>query len=433
MKLRENSGRFRQWGETLLQKAKRGVAALPGVLTSHRFATSLLLVVIAAEFVALGVGVVRRLETAAKDMERAAMMEMAAFEAQAFAHEQEAATATASIGTAPPTLPTAELVADQGAPPPLRPRDVDTILAQDTDDWIASWDAGPEDAQTGTAPASSETPVTAEGDDTDDEVDVLIRQGCAALTAGDMRKCLVCLEQARALNPHHPAVLYYMGMAYDKLLNPTKARFYYTQVFNMRAAAGMYFERAARRLSYGVDNPADMRGKLAFGPYRVNHTYEEGVGERVDILLPVLLAPGQELEPDGIYIKIVFFDLVNNRRIEFAHARPELRWERDELTWRDGEENIIVTYTAPELTIEEQRIYGGLEYYGFVAKLYYNGEPLDCISTPSALILHEQRLNLRGGGRTNDDPSRSLLPEDEGLEEAIPYSDFSEELDDTGS
>ncbi|MBR1979477.1 MAG: hypothetical protein IJ985_08270, partial [Akkermansia sp.] len=55
------------------------------------------------------------------------------------------------------------------------------------------------------------------------------------------------------------------------------------------------------------------------------------------------------------------------------------------------------------------------------------GEPLDCISTPSALILQEQRLNSR---RKPAAPASGLLPDD-GLEpeEATPYSDFLEEID----
>ena len=73
---------------------------------------------------------------------------------------------------------------------------------------------------------------------------------------------------------------------------------------------------------------------------------------------------------------------------------------------------------------------GDVKYYGFTAKLYYKGEPLDCISTPSALILHEQRLNSRRRGMLPG----GLLPDD-GLspytEEAVPYSDEYNDTSDT--
>jgi tetratricopeptide (TPR) repeat protein len=264
-----------------------------------------------------------------------------------------------------------------------------------------------------------------------EEVTRLIRQGVAALTAGDMRQCVLFLEEASLLAPEHPALLYYYGMAYDKLQNPKKAREYYTRLFQMRDQAGSYFKRAAHRLTYGFDQSTALRGKLSFGPHQLRHEYSPETGERVDMLLPVLLAPGEEVRPEDIYITLQFFDLVSGRRIEFSRmASPQLTWQNESPTWSNWEENLVVSYHMPPLTDEQLNAYGDLRYYGFTAKLYYKGEPLDCISTPSALILQEQILNRRQA-RRNYTPSNNLLPDD-GLvpeyEEALPASDFLPEL-----
>ncbi len=242
-----------------------------------------------------------------------------------------------------------------------------------------------------------------------------------------MRLCVLSFERAIAISPNHPALLYYYGMAYDKLLNPNKAREYYMRLFRLRDRAGKYFQRASRRLTYGFEQPAAMRGKLAFGPQNVRHTYDDEEGERVSILLPVLLAPGEEVKPDDIYVTFQAFDLVNGRKIEFARlAKPQMSWQNATPTWQDSEEDLFIEYAVPPLTREEIDAYGDLKYYGFTAKLYYKGEPLDCISSPSALILQEQRLLSR---RANSS-SGGLLPDD-GLdsEEATPASDFLNELD----
>lgn len=81
----------------------------------------------------------------------------------------------------------------------------------------------------------------------------------------------------------------------------------------------------------------------------------------------------------------------------------------------------MVQYNLPPADSVEAADAGDVKYYGFTAKLYYKGEPLDCISVPSALILHEQRLNSRRSGGP-----AGLLPDD-GLspyaEEAVPYAD----------
>lgn len=253
------------------------------------------------------------------------------------------------------------------------------------------------------------------------EVDELIRSGVAAMIEGDVRRSILNFQAAYEINPNHPALLYYYGMAYDKLLNPDKAREYYMRVFRMRDRAGRYFERASRRLTFGMARPSDMRGKLSFGPHRTQHSYDPETGESVQLLIPVLLASGEEVLPEDIKIEIQMFDLVNGRKIEFNRlAEPEPAWEHEAQTFNDGEENLLVSYRIPPLTIDEQSVYGDVRYYGFTAKLLYKGEPLDCISSPSALILHEQILNNRRriapGG---------LLPDD-GLnyEEALPVSDF---------
>jgi hypothetical protein len=218
-------------------------------------------------------------------------------------------------------------------------------------------------------------------------------------------------------------------MAYDKLLNPKKAREYYTKVFQMRDKAGNYFKRAAHRLTYGFDQPAAMRGKLSFGPHQLKHTYSPDSGEQVDLLLPVMLAPGEDVRLEDLYIHVQFFDLVNGRRIGFSRGKVNWNWQNEKPDWAEWEENLVFSYSVPPLTQEEMDVYGDVRYYGFTAKLYYKGEPLDCLSTPSALILHEQRLKSRS--QQQHVPTNSLLPDD-GLvpeyEEALPASDFLPEL-----
>ena len=171
---------------------------------------------------------------------------------------------------------------------------------------------------------------------------------------------------------------------------------------------------------------SDMRGKLAFGPFQMQHEYDVQNGETVHILLPILLAPGEEVRAEDLKIDVQVFDLLNGRKIEFNRlASPTWAWEHETQDFDNHEENLFITYHIPALTQEQIDVYGEVRYYGFTAKLYYKGEPLDCISSPSALILHEQILNSRRSAA----PAGGLLPDD-GLapayEEAEPVSDFTD-------
>lgn len=407
----------------ILPRCKRCGRKLLHALVSRRVAVALLLATIATELSILGVGVTRRLDMAYTRSLEVSQAQLAVIEAEALAHMEQ--NTQGSAGIAANTSPSN----DEDAPPPLRVRDVDTILAQEGG--LDFPEAEQEQAETD-APATALHEATSSLSPEDrEEVDRLIREGVAAMTAGDMRLCILSLEEGAILAPEHPALLYYYGMAYDKLLNPKKAREFYIRVFQMRDKAGSYFERAARRLTYGFDQPSEMRGKLSFGPHQVKRSYSPDTGEEVHMLLPVLLAPGEEVRPDDIYITIQFFDLVSGRRIEFSRmATPQLTWQNEKPDWRNWEEHLVVSYSVSPLTQEQLDAYGDLRYYGFTAKLYYKGEPLDCISSPSALILQEQVLNNRQRRRQYT-PTNSLLPDD-GLvpayEEAVPVSDFLPEL-----
>lgn len=413
---------------SLLHRCGKGLAT---VALSRRFHTTLLTAVVAVELTMLGVGVTRRLELANEESLRVSEAMIAAIEAQQLGYLT--GTGSASIGSGQGaqeqdnTPTTATPADDTGDAPALRSMDPALLDWQDLGD--TPEDTAETDAEIHDATAAVEANLSR---DQQDELDRLIRKGVTALTAGDMRLCILSLEQARTIAPDHPALLYYYGLAYEKLENPQKARSLFTKVFEMRDRAGKYFQRASQRLTFGSDRGETMRGKLSFGPYQLRHTHEPDGGENVDILLPVMLAPGEEVSPDDIYITIQFFDLVDGRRIEFSRmATPQLNWQNESPSWSEWEENLIITYSVPPLTPEEQDAYGSLKYYGFTAKLYYKGEPLDCISTPSSLILQEQRLNSRKNKNTGT-YQEGLLPDDglapAGAEEALPMSDFLETL-----
>lgn len=405
---------------------------LVAVLFSRQAAMSALIACIILELVILCIGTTRRLELAYDRSLEVSRAQLAVIEAR------ELAETLPDQGSIIIKMPTAS---DDSKPsdtaPNLRPRDVDTILAEEADLISAAGDPGRVVLE---SDEESETEPSKEGDatqntaklsaDDQEELDRLISEGRKAMIAGDMKRCILHLEEASLLDAEHPAMLYYYGMAYDKLLNPIKAREYYTRVFRLRDRAGIYFTRASRRLTFGFEQTGAMRDKLAFGPHQVEHTYDPESGEEVKILLPVLLAPGEELDPKDLYIQLQFFDLAHGNKIEFHRlATVEESWQDETTEWNGSDKTLLIHFKRPVLTQEEIDAYGDLKYYGFTAKLYYKNDPLDCISTPSALILHEQRLNSRR--QTTESYGSGLLPDD-GLdntfEEALPISEFPDDF-----
>lgn len=396
------------------------------MLTSAVFVIPALLLLLLAAIVIFGLGLngrmaqyIERMEHAQRTALDVALARAAEIEAQGLAQlipQQGAAT----IGTPPPVTAKAE---DGSDTPALRPRDIEDILSQETDMLAEELEremAAAEEEQAAALAHEEAAAATAAGVGPQAallELDKLIREGIAALIKGDMRRSILNFEQARTINPKHPALLYYYGMAYDKLLNPEKAREYYTELYQMRDAAGKYFERAAKRLTYGISTASAMRGKLAFGP-KMERASVTDSGQSIEVVLPILLANNEDLLAEDIYIHIQFFDLKSGKNITLSETAPNLLWENEAPTWEDYEEKLIARYEVNAADATNTPT----EYYGFTAKLYYKGEPMDCVSSPSVLILHEHNLNRS----TNNYAPNDIIPSD-GLdytyEEALPYSD----------
>ncbi len=394
-------------------------------LLSYRLCLRLLWSLLIVLFILTAIGIIKRWENTVSQMHATQQLKLEEAQARAAAIEARELAAlldknqdAAALG-AKPTLATYQSTDDI---PVLPARDVNTILEQeDIEDLMKRLEE--EDRkrlqQAKLIPTGEEDNAeNAEEKKGEAEFARLMNNARTALIGGDMRRCILSLEEASIIHPKDPELLYLYAQSYDKLLNPSKAQEYYTDLFEMRDKAGIYFKRASKRLTYGFANPAEMRGKLAFGAPMQRSNYDTNRGEQVDVRIPILLAEGEELQPDDIYIHIQFFDTVNGRDIRISHQEPTMTWENPIPTWAEGEEVLEASYHIPLPTMDALATYGEIKYYGYTAKLYYKGEPLDCISYPSSLIIREYQLReSENDGSYNE----GLLPDD-GLfyEEAQP-------------
>ncbi len=257
------------------------------------------------------------------------------------------------------------------------------------------------------------------------EVANLVKAARYAQIEGDMRLAVLKLEQAMRLEPENPVVLYYYGLTYEWLRNADKSREFFLKVYMQREKAGKYFVRAARHLQSGFSSPADVRGDMAFGPISEYKDPDCATGERIKLIVPILMKDGLNVRPEDLHIRIQFFDKVNSKKVEMTRApQPTISWATDPVDWSDGEEIMEITYYMPPLTEEELIAFGSLKYYGYTAKLYYKGEPMDCHASPPVLFLLEQMKHKYPSSMPEfyegDD---SLLPP----VEAVPVSDTYEE------
>lgn len=266
-------------------------------------------------------------------------------------------------------------------------------------------------------PAEAMPPMT-------EEVAELVKAARYAQIDGDLKVAVVKLEQAMRLEPDNPVVLYYYGLTYEWLRNADKSREFFLKVYTQREKAGKYFARAAKHLQAGFSSPADLRGDMSFGTILEYRDPECPAGERVKLIVPILMKDGLNVRPEDLRVIVQFFDKVNGKKVEKTHApEPSSRCVTEPADWADGEEIMEVTYYMPPLTEEETIAYGSLKYYGYTAKLYYKGEPMDCHASPPVLFLLEQ-MNQSSPSGMPEIYDGGLLPP----VEAAPVSDSYDSL-----
>lgn len=257
-----------------------------------------------------------------------------------------------------------------------------------------------------------------------EEVAQLVKAARYAQIDGDLKVAVVKLEQAMRLEPDNPVVLYYYGLTYEWLRNADKSREFFLKVYTQREKAGKYFARAARHLQAGFSSAADLRGDMSFGTILEYRDPECPAGERVKLIVPILMKDGLNVRPEDLRVIVQFFDKVNGKKVEKTHApEPSSRCVTEPADWADGEEIMEVTYYMPPLTEEETIAYGSLKYYGYTAKLYYKGEPMDCHASPPVLFLLEQ-MNQSSPSGMPEIYDGGLLPP----VEASPVSDSYDSL-----
>ncbi|NCF93588.1 MAG: hypothetical protein GWQ05_21920 [Verrucomicrobiaceae bacterium] len=220
----------------------------------------------------------------------------------------------------------------------------------------------------------------------------------------DIIGALKLLDEANELQPDHPAILYRLGIVFDKVGKKKSAVTYFQTVAAMEERAG---ELASLSLHYlhGKD-PAALPSGLTNRPLSIGPAFHEvskdDNGQRtVRLSLSIRAAAGDEIDPYEVRPEIYFFDLVNGVEVEACDgSQPPVEevnpWRSETPDYKEPSEELLdVVYHIPYLDDGAER-----EFFGFVVKLYYRDEIQDVLVEPRILV--ELLSNRRGGGNEGE-------------------------------
>ena len=223
---------------------------------------------------------------------------------------------------------------------------------------------------------------------TDPEVERLVNEAREARLKDDIGAAVLKLETAEQIAPSEPNVLYQFAEVFGAVGQYEKAADYYQKVFNLGpVAAGALYELASHKLSVGFKQALGMEGKMTLG--RIRHfgdTRADG-GERIILTIPVLAAPGQEIDDNKLSIQVTFYDK-RDGKVHQATSDSDLshKWLTSPLNWNEsGEELLQYTYIIPPGDRRDVHLLGKRGHFGQVVELRYDGELLDHQAWPRTL------------------------------------------------
>jgi hypothetical protein len=221
------------------------------------------------------------------------------------------------------------------------------------------------------------------------QVREMVEAARAVRKLGDMQVALESLRAADLREPNHPEIMSEMALTYEAMGLGDKAEALWRSVVSMgEANAGGYVALAKSKLESREAMPkANDRNPVSLGACQVIPDNTVTKGQRLALRVPIIAAPGAEIDPSQMDIHVYFYDKVGTDRIEPTRADPPTpSWVSAPVDWKEGEELVDFTYNMPELKPEELRELGKRSFYGYVVKIFYQDRLMGVQAEPQALV-----------------------------------------------
>lgn len=305
-----------------------------------------------------------------------------------------------------PTLPDPQPLSTD-----IQPRSIEEIMRAYTDDSDTTLPQ-PEQA----AAPSPELPKNLAGERTqiaNPLVEDLVLSAKELHVKGDLVAALNKLEEAEALAPSEPAVYYSIAQIFEDMGQWDKATDHYEKIFTMGPGIGVYYHKAAFKLSNGL-NPDNPNLDLFIIGNVLRRISDDKLTARLTI--PIRSTPNGDFDPTKIELKVHHYDLVDNKKVEAVPpSRAQnivSRWLNSPPTWSTNEEFAESTYTIPKASSSDVHIFGIRQYFGYVTELYYKNELVDQQAYPRLLhAIHAKKQNEPSYGSPFDYPLDDSLPD----------------------
>ncbi len=150
-------------------------------------------------------------------------------------------------------------------------------------------------------------------------------------------------------------------------------------------------QRYARYLSDHMDErlEEDRKRPLFFGKITCENGLESGgiKGEKTVLDVPLTAAEGAAIDRSKLEVQLYLFEQQDDGHLEVTTADPPaVEWVSVLPDWKQTRTEVLrATWVRPPFGAAETKEYGKRRYYGYVARLIYDGKVMDETSSPPNL------------------------------------------------
>ncbi len=223
----------------------------------------------------------------------------------------------------------------------------------------------------------------------------LVEQGKILRNTGDTAGALVKFREAGLLDPTNPLPFAESAYTFEKMSLGDKASEQWRHILAMGESAGVYYSAAQAKLNVAMTNAARAvappptaaateipEGKsLAISQPKMDEDADPSSAKKFILHVPIRARDGQSIIVRDMKVFVLFYEKLNGKDIVRTTANVSNRWESPPIDWTEGEETLEVSYDLPPSEGRgEPRT-----YYGYIVRLYYQGELQDTQAQPASL------------------------------------------------
>ncbi len=288
------------------------------------------------------------------------------------------------------------------------------------------------------APAAADAPgtpapqVAAANADRENRLRELLSKGRQLRESGDSAAAVALFQEAAALADKDPVPHVELAVTQEAMGLTAESLDHWRKVHELGSSAGLYFSLAEAKLKAanalnapaggrpGAEESPDLTAPvegiangslLGLLPVTREDQLDGKSAARFILHIPVRARPKAHIDVHELIIHVLFYELVDGKRIEETAANVKSHWLNPPADWTGSEtEQLEVEYQLPKAPTAADVIVER-KYYGYIIRLYYQELLQASVAEPAALAkLHPSPPTVNGEPAKPPAPKQTPTP-----------------------